>query len=298
MSCWLTLYLAQSRCHAKFHRISAKDVIVNQMPPKKSLRMTPRKTRSTDPEDYQDLPQTIGVMSKSFVDGSVVPLHSHERDQLLYGISGIMRLRTEAEAWIVPPDGAVYIPAGTAHSINMHGVVDMRTLYIDARRGDDRPRTLSVVAVSALLRELILALNEEPVAYVPESRGGLIAQLIEHEIERSHELSLKVPLPNDPRLQRLCAELLADPSDRRTLDDWAIVAGASTRTLARLFENDLGMSFNQWRQRIRFHNALEALSSGESIARVAARHGYRSASAFSAAFAKVMGMLPSKVAVK
>ncbi|MBT7666902.1 MAG: cupin domain-containing protein, partial [Rhodospirillaceae bacterium] len=77
--------------------------------------------RSTDPDDYQDLPQAIGVMAKSFVDGFVIPLHSHERDQLLYGISGIMHLRTEGEAWIVPPDGAVYIPAGTDHSINMHG---------------------------------------------------------------------------------------------------------------------------------------------------------------------------------
>ena len=86
--------------------------------------------------------------------------------------------------------------------------------------------------------------------------------------------------------------------DRRTLDDWAQVAGASSRTLARLFERDLGMSFNQWRQRIRFHNALEALSRGESIARVAKQHGYNSASAFSAAFGKVMGASPSKAAIK
>jgi len=254
--------------------------------------------RSTDPDDYQDLPQAIGVMAKSFVDGFVIPLHSHERDQLLYGISGIMHLRTEGEAWIVPPDGAVYIPAGTDHSINMHGDVDMRTLYIDAPVGTPQLRTMAVVAVSGLLRELILALNEEPIVYEPDSRGGLIAQMIELEIDRANELSLNVPLPKDPRLQRLCAELLADPSDRRTLDDWSSVAGASTRTLARLFEHDLGMSFNLWRQRIRFHNALEALSRGEPISRVAAQHGYRSASAFSAAFAKVMGMSPSKVAAR
>ena len=105
---------------------------------------------------------------------------------------------------------------------------------------------------------------------------------------------MSVPLPSDARLQRLCAELLADPSDRRTLDAWSEVAGASTRTLARLFESDLGMSFNAWRQRIRFHNALEALSRGEPIARVAEHHGYRSASAFSSAFRKVMGTPPSK----
>ncbi len=256
------------------------------------------KKHSTDPLDYQYLPQAIGAMSKNFADGFVIPLHEHERDQLLYAISGIMRLRTEWAAWIVPPDGAVYIPAGTPHSVDMHGNVDMRTLYIDTLASDRSPRALCVVAVSNLLRELILALSEEPVVYDANSRGDLISQMIESEIGRAPELSLNFPLPRDSRLQRLCAGLLVDPSDRRTLDAWSQVAGASTRTLARLFARDLGMSFNQWRQRIRFHNALEALSRGESIARVAKQHGYSSASAFSAAFGKVMGMPPSKAAIK
>ena len=256
------------------------------------------RTRSTDAEDYQDLPQAIGVMSKEFADGFVIPLHRHERDQLLYAAIGIMRLRTEREAWIVPPDGAVYIPAGTPHSVSMHGAVDMRTLYIEAGKTKERPGGLCVVAVSKLLRELILALCEEPVVYDADGRGGLIAQMIELEIGRVRELSLSVPLPKDPRLQRLCAELLAEPSDRRTLDAWSEVAGASTRTLARLFERDLGMSFNRWRQCIRFHNALEALSRGAPVSGVARQHGYRSASAFSAAFGKVMGMAPSKAVVE
>ena len=257
--------------------------------------MAAQRERSTDPQDYQHLPQAIGAMSKSFVDGFAIPLHSHERDQLLYAVSGIMRLRTEGEAWVVPPEGAVYIPAGTQHAVEMHGEVDMRTLYIDTVAGPEPPRALCAVAVTGLMRELILALSEEPVDYAPDSRGALIARMIEQEIGRAQELSLHVPLPRDARLQRLCAELLAAPSDRRTLEGWSEVAGASSRTLARLFERELGMSFNRWRQRVRFHSALEALSQGEPIARVAARHGYRSASAFSAAFGKVMGMQPSKV---
>ncbi|MDA1098299.1 MAG: helix-turn-helix transcriptional regulator [Proteobacteria bacterium] len=257
--------------------------------------MAVHEMRSTDPLDYQDLPQSIGVMSKEFVDGFVIPPHVHARDQLLYATSGIMRLRTEQAAWIVPRGSAIYIPAGNRHAVSMHGSVEMRTLYIDKKATDDGPRILCVVAVSNLLRELILALSEEPIAYDPDGRGGLIAQMLGLEIGRARALSLNVPLPKDARLQRLCAELLADPSDRRTLDAWSEVAGASTRTLARLFEHDLGMSFNRWRQRIRFHNALEALSCGVPISRVAQQHGYRSASAFSAAFSKVMGVPPSKV---
>lgn len=256
--------------------------------------MAKTSARSTDPLDYQDLPQAIGVMSKMFEDGFVTGLHEHERDQLLHAGRGIMRLRTENDAWIVPQGSAVYIPAGTQHSVHMHGDVDMRTLYIDALATEGR-RTLAVVSVSPLLRELILALSEEPIRYDADGRAGLIAQLIKLEILRARELTLNVPLPRDLRLQRICAELLADPSDRRTLNDWAEIGGASPRTLARLFERDLGMGFNQWRQRLRLHNAMEALSRGEAVSRVAQQHGYKSASAFTAAFGKVMGVSPSKV---
>ena len=260
--------------------------------------MNAGETRSTDPMDYQDLPHAIGAMSKDFSDGYVIPMHAHERDQLLYATSGIMRLRTDQDAWIVPRDGAVYIPAGVNHSIGMHGAVDMRTLYIDADLNFARSQVLCVVAVSELLRELILALSEEPVLYDQDGRGGLIARLIALEIGRAQALAVNVPLPKDARLLRICAELLANPADRRTLDAWSEIAGASARTLARLFKNDPGMSFNQWRQRIRFHNALEALSRGVSVAHIAQEHGYRSASAFSAAFGKVMGAPPSKISRK
>ena len=251
--------------------------------------------RSTVPSDYQDLQQPIGAMAKSFVDGYRVPLHHHDRDQLLYAIRGVMRLQTEHEAWVIPPDRAVYIPAKTLHAVSMHGTVDMRTLYIAPAARDNRSLTMRVIGVSSLLRELMLALSEEPLDYEADSRGERLAKLVELEVEQARQLPLNVPLPCDPRLQRLCAAILANPADRRTLDDWSEFAGASARTLARLFERDLGTNFNKWRQRIRFHNALDALSRGEPISRVAHQNGYNSASAFSAAFGKEMGIAPSKV---
>ncbi len=254
-----------------------------------------RLPRSTEPLDYQNLEQPIGAMARSFVDGYHIPLHHHDRDQLLYAICGVMRLRTEHEAWVIPPDRAVYIPAKTPHAVSMHGTVDMRTLYIKTVSCDSRVGVTRVLAVSKLLRELVLALSEEPIDYGADSRGDRLSKLIELELGHARELSFSVPLPHDTRLQRLCAAILANPADCRTLTQWSELAGASPRTLARLFKADTGMNFNKWRQRIRFHNALEALSAGEPISSVAHQNGYRSASAFSAAFSKEMGIAPSKV---
>lgn len=249
--------------------------------------------RSTDPVDYQRLPQPIGAMLKAFADGHTIASHAHPRDQLLYSIKGVMRLRTERASLVVPPDRAAYIPGGLHHTVTMHGRVEMRTLYIAPPIDTPSRSEIRVLAVTPLLRELIDALCRESMIYAPDTRAGLIATLIQLELAQADELSLAVPLPQDPRLQRLCAGILADPADRRTLDRWSEVAGAAPRTLARLFEAELGMGFSTWRQRVRFQRAVEALGRGEPVGRVAQDAGYRSASAFTAAFRRVMGEAPT-----
>lgn len=253
--------------------------------------------RSTDARDYQSVPRPLAAMSKSFGDGFAIAPHHHPRDQFVYAVSGVMRIRTPAEAWIVPPDRAVYLPALTEHSISMRGRVEMRTLYISRDAHHDVPAAPTALEVSPLLRELVLALIEEPVVYDEQGRGGAVALLILSEIAKAKRLSLVIPMPRDARLLRVCQALLADPASRFTLERWVETAGASARTLARLFESELGMSFAAWRQRVRFHNALEAIVAGAPIARVAESNGYRSSSAFAAAFRKTMGQPPSSLRV-
>jgi AraC-like DNA-binding protein/quercetin dioxygenase-like cupin family protein len=255
----------------------------------------PPKPRSTNADDYQNVPRPIAAMSKPFKDGFEIAPHRHSRDQFLYSVTGLMRVRTEAEAWIVPPDRAVYLPARVEHSISIRGLVTMSTLYIVPGAREGLPSTPTVLEVSTLLRELILGLIGEPLIYDEHGRGGALAELIFDEIARSRHLPLVIPMPRDPRLLRVCNAILADPASRHTLDDWADGAGASVRTLARLFEEELCVGFTAWRQRVRFHNALEAIVAGEPIALVAERNGYRSASAFSAAFRNVMGQSPSSL---
>ena len=251
--------------------------------------------RSIDPLEYQAVPRLLAAMAKGFPHGSHIAPHDHPRDQLLYSISGTMRVHTEGEAWIVPPDRAVYIPARVTHAIDISGEVAMRTVYLTRGASDELPVSPTVLEVSGLLRALLLALIDEPVLYDESGRGGAIACLILSELARARRLPLVIPMPRDARLLQVCSALLAEPSHAAGLEAWAETAGASARTLARLFEREVGLTFSAWRQRVRCHHALEALVSGESVARVAERSGYRSASAFSAAFRRTMGLAPSSL---
>lgn len=249
--------------------------------------------RSTDPRDYQRLPRPVAAMAKSFRDGETIPSHAHEREQFLYAVRGIMRVRTDAAGWTVPPDRAVYMPAGVVHAIAIRGDLEMRTLYVAPGAAEGLPGAPTVLEVSELLRSLVLALIEEPVLYDEAGRGGALAGLVLSEIGRARRLALGVPMPRDPRLARLCDALVAEPSTTLTLEGWAETAGASARTLARLFERELGMSFGTWRRRVRLQNAVEEIVAGAPVSLVAARSGYRSVSAFSAAFRRELGVAPS-----
>lgn len=253
----------------------------------------PGRVRSTDPQDYQAVPRAIAAMAKSFGPGDTIPPHVHPRDQVLYAIEGVMRVATAREAWIVPPDRALYVPGGIEHGVAMKGAVEMRTLYIQPGAAPGLPEAPAVLDISGLLRALILALLEEPILYDEAGRGGMLAGLILDELARARQLQLVIPMPRDERLKRLCKALLDDPSRPETLDGWAEEAGASPRTLSRLFAREVGLTFTQWRQRVRFHNAMEAIVRGEPVGQVAHANGYESASAFSAAFKKAMGLTPS-----
>ena len=77
------------------------------------------------------------------------------------------------------------------------------------------------------------------------------------------------------------------------MQDWAGRVGASERTLTRLFERELGMSFVQWRQQVRLAHAAPLIARGMPLSQVAAQLGYASQSAFSAMFKKTFGSTPT-----
>lgn len=253
--------------------------------------MTPR---STDPADYQRVPRPVAAMAKDFPGGHVIPPHRHERAQLIFAAVGVMVVRTAAGTWAVPPQRAVWVPAGTIHELRMASAVAMRTLYVRADAAARLPDRVRVIAVSSLLRELILRACTLPVLYDEQGPAGRIVALILDEIASLPSLALDLPSPRDPRLAWICRSLREDPGSGRTLEEWAREVGACSRTLARLFVKETGLTFAAWRQQARLLAALARLAAGEPVTRVGLDLGYESASAFTAMFRRALGAPPSR----
>lgn len=220
--------------------------------------------------------------------------HSHAWAQLTYALEGVLRVTVGERTWIVPPLRAIWIPPDAVHEVAILEKARLRALYVHAGAAPDsaqfRSGECEVIDVSPLLRELIVALEAER---GPGPREEKISALLLDEVGRSTTLPMGVVMPRDKRLRALCDMLLAEPASTENLASWAGRVGASERTLARLFERELGMGFTEWRQQMRLAHAAPLLARGLPISRVAAELGYASQSAFSAMFKKTFGLAPS-----
>jgi AraC-like DNA-binding protein len=156
------------------------------------------------------------------------------------------------------------------------------------------PAACRLIRASQLLEALMDEAVRMPVDYDEEGRDGRLVELLLGEIGRMPEVLLHVPIPQDPRLARICEAVIADTSSDRTLDDWADRSGISRRTLTRMFRRETGQSFSAWRQRVRLLEALARLGAGESVTNVALDVGYDSPSAFTAMFRRELGAAPRR----
>src|SRR5215475_10400489 len=229
---------------------------------------------------FEQAPRPMVGYARDYAAAHNTGWHEHPRAQLLHATVGIMRVATATALFVVPPGTGLWVPAQTEHVSRMPKGQAIRGLFLREDAARAGPGAVMVVAISPLLRALILAACEQPVMWDEDGPVRHVVALALHEIAHAATRPISVPTCRDARLRRVTEALLADPADGRGLDAFAEMAGASARTLARLFRRETGMSFQAWRRQLRLTEGLAALSEGEAPARVAAAVGYSSGPAF------------------
>jgi len=142
--------------------------------------------------------------------------------------------------------------------------------------------------VPPLLRELILAAIRHGLLWRRVPWQARLARVILDQVETLPAVPLQLPMPRDARARRAAERLQAEPGEG-SLVEVARAAGASRRTLERLFRVETQMTLGRWRQRLRLIEALRLLADGHSVTRVALDVGYAGPSAFVHAFRRQLG---------
>lgn len=235
---------------------------------------------------------SIATLAYEYPSGFLVPEHAHGSSQFIYATRGVMEVHSDQSVWLIPPSFALWVPAHTHHRIRMPTAVSMRTLYIRpglVKRAEPR---CAVLSVSPLLRELILETVRIGQLRLRNREHCILRDLTTLHIDRATPIPTEIRMPHDSRARNVATRILHSLIESPSLQTLCNEVGVSTRTLQRLFTNDVGIDANSWRQQVRLTRAVELLVSGSSVKQVAFSVGYTQPSAFVASFRRVFGLTP------
>jgi AraC-like DNA-binding protein len=217
----------------------------------------------------------------------------------VYAARGVLSVHTERGTSVVPANRVAWVPAGFTHYHRAYSHTDMRIVFLTDSLARLVPGQPAVFTVSGLAREVLLALTG-PRNYdgtVPGWDRGARARLhrvLVDELREAPGQPLQLPEPRDDRLRAIARLLYDQPADNRSLAELGRATGASARTLSRLFHDELGVTFYQWRTQLRVYHALVLLADGHDTTRVAYACGWANPSGFIAAFASIVGTTPGR----
>lgn len=219
--------------------------------------------------------------------------HQHPQGQLILALHGAVTCTAESGVWIVPPDCGLWVPGGVPHSNQVTPNARLTYLFVEPGAAT-LPAECCTLSVSPMLREMIHRLADLSESDARDAHVDRLMRVMLDELALMPRERLELPVSDHPKIAMIATTLLADPSDRRTLAQWAEHIAVSERTLKRLMVEETGLSFGRWRRQLHLVIALRELAGGASVQQVAGDLGYESTTAFIVMFKKVLGTTPSR----
>lgn len=228
--------------------------------------------------------------------GMGLPAHSHDDAQLTFAVSGTVQVHTGQGRWLVPPQLAVWIPAGVTHRLDVLTDAELWMVHWNPGTAQewapsaplDSAFTLRVTPLMHALLNTAFAVDTAP------EKADLVARLILHELTETVPAPTFLPLPSSAVGQRVADIALNDRQNRLGAEQLASLAATSIRSVSRLFPAETGLTLKAWRQRARIVQSMDLLGRGMTIARVSSEFGFASTASFSAAFRQVTAMTPTE----
>jgi AraC-like DNA-binding protein len=217
----------------------------------------------------------------------------------VYAARGVLSVHTERGTSIVPANRVAWIPAGFTHYHRAHGNTEMRIEFLPVSLARLVPEHPAVFLASDLAREALLTLTgprnyDRPAREHDRPARARLRRVLVDQLHETQEQPLQLPEPHDDRLQAIARLLYENPADNSALAELGQRIGASARTLSRLFHDELGMTFYEWRTQLRIFHALVLLADGHDTTHVAHACGWANPSSFIAAFRTIIGTTPGR----
>lgn len=249
-------------------------------------------------EDYTRLLTNDDIQAPLWIDFrddpalSVYPVHGHAWGEFVYAFNGVMEVNINQVNYLTPPPYGLWLPPNLHHSGLNRTSVSHATLYIHASLCQQLPQQAGILLTSPLVSAILLHLKQHSIKNIAEHLRLLHVLL--DQLQYAQYVASYLPHTNHPNLKQILNYLHENPADQSALSELAKQINTTERTLARLAQKQLGMSLNEWRQRLKVMKAMSMLSEGKTVENIALDLGYANASAFIAMFKRWMEITPDQ----
>lgn len=248
----------------------------------------------SDTDQRLPVPAPLHFRHEQFLANTDFEWHIHPWGQINRISLGILELQLPDRTLAAPAEYLVWIPADLPHAAHIRQALDYVSVYVAPGLAAQLPPQPCLIPQTPLLRALLDDFCQRGVTAMADEWDTLQAQLLLQRMVQAGSLDDYLPDSHDRLLRPLLHALRAEPGNNTTLAAWAAQVHSTERTLARRFQQQLGMSFAAWRNRVRLLQALAWLKAGRTVADIAAELGYATPSAFIAMFARHTGMTPER----
>lgn len=245
-------------------------------------------------------PRAVFVMHEK--SEKLIPLHTHKKGQLSYVQGGLAFITIDCKTYVVPARHYFWIPAGVPHILRIgYSATVLRSLYFFSYNDDTNPfyKRLGIYPASELLIQMIDYTERWDGRNVNGKDTNfefLVALKNILPTMSVQALPIILPVTNDERLLRVMKYIERNIGQVLLLKDTSDRFNMSERSMSRLFQSRLNISFLQYVKTLRMVTALELiLKTRKSISEIAYEVGYETLGAFSNTFYSFTKSRPSEL---
>lgn len=247
--------------------------------------------------EIDKLPDSVYVMHER--SEKYIPNHVHSKGQLSYVEGGLAYLEILNKYYVIPARHYFWIPKGMRHVLKIgHSGTIFRSIFFYTHDDDKDPfySNVGIYAINDLLMQMIKYSETWDGNVLPGDKRFLFLKVIKDILPdiSSSKVPISLPFTENERMQPILKFINKNLAEELTLESIGNKFGYSERTLSRLFQTTLSISFLQYLKLVRMVKAVELmLQTDKSLSEIAYSVGYQSISSFSSTFYKLTNHRPS-----
>ncbi|MFY2507198.1 AraC family transcriptional regulator [Vibrio pectenicida] len=239
-------------------------------------------------------PSDFFMNFEAFLSNTETRMHSHPWGQVQLISGGILEMEAQGTRFLAPPHLAIWVPAGVMHASYNRNPLSYCSLNIAERLTTSFPSSTSLIKITPIVSSIIDDFRHREINIAQSEQDKRLIQVLLDQLATRDTQHHFLPSSDNKYLATILAEVEENPLDITSLAQWAEKVHTTERTLARHCQSELGMSFTEWRLRVRYLFSMELLRGGHSVKEVALTLGYNQASPFIAMFKKYAGQTPEQ----